>query len=66
MPNAKTPLTMTIPKAGEKYLGLSRNASYEAALRGDIPFIQVGRLKKVPIRAMEQLLDSVVCKKPKK
>jgi hypothetical protein len=52
-----TPLTITVPEAGRKYLGLSRNGSYAAADRGEIPVIQIGRLKRVPIRAMEAMLD---------
>jgi hypothetical protein len=38
---------------------LSRNGSYDAVARGDIPVIKVGRLLRVPIRAMERLLDNV-------
>jgi excisionase family DNA binding protein len=51
------PLTLTVPEAGWRYLGLSRNSSYAAAERGDIPTIRVGRLLRVPVRAMERLLD---------
>jgi excisionase family DNA binding protein len=51
-------LTMSVPRAGKKYLGLSRGASYEAAARGEIPTIKIGRLLKVPTRAMERMLDS--------
>ena len=51
------PKTMSVPEAGRIYLGLGRDASYEAAKRGDIPFIQVGRLKRVPIIAMERMLE---------
>jgi hypothetical protein len=58
MPDEEMPLTMSIPEAGKKYYDLSKNASYDAANRGDIPFIQVGRLKRVPIRAMERKLDN--------
>ena len=36
--------TMTVPEAGRVYFCLGRNASYEAARRGDIPTIKVGRL----------------------
>ena len=43
------PPTTTIPDAGWRLAELSRNGSYEAAKRGDIEFIQVGRLKRVPI-----------------
>ena len=55
----EAPLTITVPEAGSKYFGLSRNASYEAAARGEIPTIRVGRLLRVPIRAMERMLDEV-------
>ena len=51
------PLTMSVPAAGWKFYKLSRNGSYDAAKRGDIPTIQVGRLLRVPIRAMERKLD---------
>ncbi len=51
------PKTVSVPEAGRIYLGLGRDASYEAAKRGDIPFIQVGRLKRVPIIAMERMLE---------
>ena len=56
--NDETPLTITVPEAGAKYFGLSRDASYAAAQRGDIPTIRIGRLLRVPVRAMERLLDS--------
>jgi hypothetical protein len=49
--------TMSIPEAGKKYYGLSRNGSYAAAERGEIPFIGVGRLKRVPVVAMERKMD---------
>ena len=55
--NDDAPLTMTVPEAGKKYFNLSRDASYSAAQRGDIPTIRVGRLLRVPVRAMERLLD---------
>ena len=51
--------TMSIPEAGALYFGLSRNGSYQAAERGDIPTIRVGRKLRVPVAAMERLLDSV-------
>ena len=51
------PKTMSIPEAGRIYLGLSRDSAYEAAKAGLIPFIQVGRLKRVPIIAMERMLE---------
>jgi hypothetical protein len=48
---------MSVPAAGAKYFNLSRNGSYDAAARGEIPTIKVGRLLRVPVRAMERLLD---------
>jgi hypothetical protein len=52
-----TELTISVPEAGARYYGLSRNGSYEAAARGEIPTIRIGRLKRVPVRAMERKLD---------
>jgi hypothetical protein len=52
-----TPLTLSVPEAGKKYFSLSRNASYDAAARGEIPTVRVGRLLRVPVRAMERILD---------
>ena len=57
------PLTLSVPEAGRRYYGLSRNGSYAAAERGDIPTIRVGRLLRVPVRAMECLLDQAASKK---
>jgi hypothetical protein len=50
--------TMSVPEAGRKYYDLGRDGSYAAAARGDIPVIKVGRLLRVPVQAMERLLDS--------
>jgi hypothetical protein len=55
--NPVLPKTMSVPEAGKLYYGLGRNGSYEAAKRGDIPFVQVGKLMRVPVRAMEAKLD---------
>jgi hypothetical protein len=48
---------MSVPEAGKKYFDLSRDASYAAAQRGDIPTIRVGRLLRVPVAAMERKLE---------
>ena len=37
--------------------------AYAAAERGEIPTIRVGRLLRVPVRAMERLLDQPEPKK---
>ena len=54
------PRTISVPKAGREYLGIGRDASYEAAKRGDIPVIKIGRLLRVPVIAMERMLDMTV------
>jgi hypothetical protein len=51
--------TISVPEAGRRYFGLSRGGSYEAAARGDLPTIRIGRLLRVPVKAMELLLDGV-------
>jgi hypothetical protein len=52
-------LTISVPEAGRRYFGLSRNGSYAAAARGEIPTIEIGRLKRVPVRALEAILNRV-------
>jgi excisionase family DNA binding protein len=49
-------LVYDVPEAGAK-LGLSRNGSYEAARRGEIPTIRIGRLLKVPKIAFDRMLS---------
>jgi excisionase family DNA binding protein len=53
------PMTMTVPEAGKKYFDLSRDGAYRAAERGEIPTIRIGRLLRVPVRALERMLDGV-------
>jgi hypothetical protein len=53
------PLTISVPEAGRLYFDLSRNGAYAAAERGEIPTIRIGRLLRVPIRALERMLDGV-------
>jgi hypothetical protein len=59
MEDIKAKKTLSVPEAGQSYYGLGKNASYEAAKRGDIPFIQVGGKKRVPVQAMENRLREV-------
>lgn len=47
--------TMTISEAARE-LGISRNSGYEAARRGEIPTVRVGRLLLVPRVAFERML----------
>jgi hypothetical protein len=51
------PKTISVPEAGARYYDLSRNGSYDAAKRGEIPTIKVGRLLRVPVAAMERRLE---------
>jgi hypothetical protein len=53
----EAPLTISVPEAGKKYFGLSRNASYDAASRGELPVVKIGRLLRVPVRLLERMLD---------
>jgi hypothetical protein len=48
--------TISVEQAGADYLGLCRNGSYDAAKRGDIATIAIGRLLRVPVAAMERKL----------
>ena len=52
------PKTLSVPEAGKRYIGLSRNASYDAAKRGDIPTVRIGKILRVPVVALERMLDS--------
>ena len=49
-------LTISVPEAGRR-LGLAKNASYEAARRGELPVLRFGRKLRVPIIALERLLS---------
>jgi hypothetical protein len=49
--------TLTVPEAGRRYFGLGRNASYEAARRGDLPTIRIDRLLRVSVVALERKLE---------
>jgi hypothetical protein len=51
------PKTISVPEAGREWFGLGRNASYEAARRGEIPTIKIGRLLRVPVVALERKLE---------
>lgn len=52
------PRTISVVKAGRDYLGIGRDASYAAARQGIIPTIRIGKLMRVPVVAMERLLES--------
>jgi excisionase family DNA binding protein len=48
--------TMSVPQAG-KELGLSRNASYAAARRGEIPVLRFGKKLRVPTFRLKRMLE---------
>jgi hypothetical protein len=50
------PKTLSVPEAGRRYFDLGRNASYDAARRGEIPTIRIGSRIRVPIIALERML----------
>ena len=54
--NGDKRLVYSVPEAG-RLLGLSRNSSYEAAKRGEIPTIKIGRLLLVPKVPFHRMLE---------
>ena len=46
----------TVPEAGH-LCGLGRSASHEAARRGDLPVIRIGRKILVPVEALRSMLE---------
>ena len=48
--------TVSVPEAGEA-LGVSRKAAYEAAKRGEIHVIQIGKKLRVPVAWLERKLE---------
>lgn len=53
---ANAPDTISI-EAAAKRLGIGRNQAYEAAHRGEIPIIKIGRRMLVPRAALDRLLS---------
>jgi excisionase family DNA binding protein len=51
------PATYSVPEAG-RIVGLGKNASYDAARRGELPVLRFGRLLRVPRAALERMLGS--------
>lgn len=48
--------TYSIPEAA-KFLGIGRNAAYEAVRKGQIPTIRIGRRLLVPKAALSKMLE---------
>ena len=51
-------LWLTVPEAG-RLLGMGRSSAYEAARRGQIPTLRLGRRLLVPVPALRRLLGDV-------
>lgn len=49
------PLVLTIEEAA-RALRIGRSAAYEAARRGELPAVRIGRSLRVPRRALEAML----------
>jgi hypothetical protein len=54
--------TISVPEAGAHFFGLGRNASYEAVKRGEIPVVKIGKILRVPVAAVQRMLDEAHCK----
>jgi hypothetical protein len=55
--SGELPYTMPIPDCGELFFGLSKNGSYAAADRGEIPTVRIGRLRKALPRVLARTLE---------
>ncbi len=56
LPDPRTQPTLNLwPETG-RFLGLSRQSTYDAANRGDIPTLRIGRRILVPTAALARLL----------
>jgi hypothetical protein len=49
--------TLSVPDAGKLYFDLGKNASYEAAKRGELPTIRIGSRLRCPVVALDRMLD---------
>lgn len=55
LPDPRRRPTVTVPEAG-RLLGLAKASAYEAAHRGEIPTIRIGRRLLVPTAALRRLV----------
>ncbi len=56
VPESSERPTLTVPEAG-RFLRLGRASAYEAARRGDLPTIKIGRRLLVPTAALRRMLQ---------
>jgi hypothetical protein len=59
----ETAKTMSVPEAGRRYFDLGRNASYDAVKRGEIPVIKIGSRLRVPVSALDRMLEEAAAPK---
>lgn len=52
-------LLLTVEEAGE-LLGVGRTKAYELVKKKEIPCIEIGGLKRVPVRALEERLSAML------
>jgi excisionase family DNA binding protein len=53
--------TVSVEEAA-RAIGISRNGAYEAANRGELPVIRLGRRLRVPKAALDRMLDGAAPK----
>jgi hypothetical protein len=56
-PMGEEPKTLSVVEAGRQYFDIGRTLSYEAARSGQIPTIRIGKKLRVPVVALEKMLD---------
>jgi hypothetical protein len=54
--DSTTAKLLSVPEAGRRYFGLSRNGSYDAARRGELPVIRIGRKLWASVPAIERMI----------
>jgi len=54
--DADATLVIDVVEAGRR-LGISRSAAYQAVHAGQIPSVRIGRLIRVPLAALQRMLD---------
>jgi excisionase family DNA binding protein len=50
-------LAISVVEAGKR-IGIGRSAAYQAAAKGELPTIRIGGLLRVPMAALERMLDA--------
>ena len=55
-PNAPSDGMVLTPEEVARELKLSRNATYEALKRGEIPHVKIGKLIRIPRSSLQKLL----------